>query len=92
MQTRSASLSVENTQKNVETEVGSKKKEKQKQNTDALDAGILTSIQIENSTKKAGETNNSASGSKKMSQKMVVPKTVRGLPKSGRPWKETKQK
>lgn len=90
MQTRrrTASQSVENTEKPVET----KKKVQQKPKPDALVASIITSIKEENSTQKATEANNTSNASKSVSKKPAAPKTVRGLPKSGRPWKEKKQK
>lgn len=100
MQTRrrTASQSVENAEKPVEVGIEKKKKVQQKPRTDALVASIITSIKEENSTQKAIETNSESviqlhsSASKKANTKPAVPKTVRGLPKSGRPWKETKQK
>lgn len=94
MQTRrrTASQSVENTEKAVAVKVEKKKKVQQKPRNDALVASIITSIKEENSTQKAAEANGNSSASKKPSTKTVLPKMVRGLPKSGRPWKETKQK
>lgn len=93
MQTRrrTASQSVENTEKPVE-KVEKKKKVQQKPIADGLVASIITSIKEENSTQKVAEANNGSSATKKASKKPVAPKTVRGVPKSGRPWKEAKQK
>lgn len=95
MQTRrrTASQSVENTEKPVEVGIEKKKKVQQKPRSDALVASIITSIKEENSTQKPVEANSEClSASKKANKKPAAPKTVRGLPKSGRPWKETKQK
>lgn len=94
MQTRrrTASQSVENTEKPVKAVVENKKKVQQKPNTDALVASILTSIKEENSTQKSTEANNNSGAAKKPGNKSATSKMVRGLPKSGRPWKETKQK
>lgn len=95
MQTRrrAASQSVENTENPVEIEIEKKKKVHQKPSTDVLVASIITSIEEENSAQKSnGSNKNDSSASKKAAKKVANPKIVRGLPKSGRPWKETKQK
>lgn len=68
--------------------VQSKKKAPQKQSTDALVASIINSIKDEKSAEKPenGE-DKSVTAAKK-----VTPKQIRGIPKSGRPWKEPKKK
>lgn len=95
MQTRrrTASQMVENAEKPAKAGAESKKKAQQKPSADTLVASIITSIKEENSTQKGPEANGSSSNaSKKSGTKTVMPKMVRGLPKSGRPWKEKKQK
>lgn len=68
--------------------VEKKKKVSPKQSTDALVASIINSIKEENIEQKP-----SADGNKKSNvPKKVAPKTIRGIPKSGRPWKEPKKK
>ena len=93
MQTRrrTASQSIENTDKKDKIGVESKKKVQQKPKTNASVASIITSIKEENSTQKS-ESNNNSSASKNSGKKSTASKMIRGLPKSGRPWKETKQK
>lgn len=86
---RTTSQSVEVVESPAKT-VGSKKKAQPKQSSDALVASIISSIKEENSTPKSAETN--SNNQKSSVQKKAGPKHVRGLPKSGRPWKETKQR
>lgn len=86
---RTTTQSVEVVESPAKT-VGSKKKAKPKQSSDALVASIISSIKEENSTPKSAETN--SNNQKSSVQKKAGPKHVRGLPKSGRPWKETKQR
>ncbi|XP_031625437.1 coiled-coil domain-containing protein 86 [Contarinia nasturtii] len=93
---RTASQSVA-ADENADVQVVNKKKTPQKQNNDALVASIISSIQEENSTKETEVKNNENShtktnGSKPPVQKVNAPKMIRGQPKSGRPWKDVKQR
>lgn len=69
--------------------IKNKKEKPQKQSTVALVASIISSIKDENSTEQ--NTSNEANG-KPAAPKKVAPKQIRGIPKSGRPWKEPKKK
>lgn len=97
MKTRSRTTSQSKAaDENVEKEakVGTTKKVPQKPSTNAIVAGIISTIKEENSAQKVSEAKNTSdlNGQKSTAQKKGAPKMVRGLPKSGRPWKETKQK
>lgn len=60
-----------------------------KQSTDALVANIISSIKEENSVQKPTEVE---TAKKTPPVKVAGPKQIRGKPKSGRPWKEVKQR
>lgn len=83
---RTASQSVA-ADESADVQIESKKKTPKKQNNDALVASIISSIKEENSAKKNDENSN-----KQPVQKVSAPKIIRGQPKSGRPWKEVKQR
>lgn len=78
--------------------IANKSKSAKAQNTDALVASIISSIKEDNS--KSVDSDNSPDTNDKSANevKPVAPKKVnavkpvRGLPKSGRPWKDVKQK
>lgn len=89
---RTASQSIA-ADENTDVPVQSKKKASQKQTTDVLVASILSSIKEENSAKKSdGKKDENGTSNSTAVQKSVGPKIVRGKPKSGRPWKEAKQR
>lgn len=87
---RTASQSIA-ADENTEVQIPSKKKAPQKQNNDSLVANIISSIKEENSSKKSDEKQNE-NGNSTAVKKSTAPKVVRGKPKSGRPWKEVKQR
>lgn len=84
---RTASQSIA-ADENTDVQVPSKKKASQKQNNDALVANIISSIEEENSSKKSDKKPNKNGNS----TAVIAPKVVRGKPKSGRPWKDVKQR
>lgn len=71
-----------------------KTKSAKSKNTDALVANIIDSIKEENSKEtEVNSTSNETNQVKKPAPKKIgQKKPVRGLPKSGRPWKEVKEK
>lgn len=65
------------------------------QKADALVDNILKSVQASKSPNAASsESGNQLKGNDKLpaSEKTKLPKVIRGQPKSGRPWKDVKQK
>lgn len=84
------------------SKVTKKPKATKLQNTDALVSSIISSIKEDNAKKEPATTGNadatsgesSADDAKKSvaKNKPKAVKSVRGLPKSGRPWKDVKQK
>lgn len=77
-----------------EAKVVSTRKVSQKPSSNAVVASIISSIKEENSAQKLSEAKSTSdsNGQKNSALKKAGPKAVRGLPKSGRPWKETKQR
>lgn len=93
MKTRSRrSTAAENAPKEESSPIKVAKATPKKQNASALVADILNQITEENA--KAPATNNQANEAVevKTSQPKQREKEMRGKPKSGRPWKEVKQK
>lgn len=94
MKTRSRTASQSVANENSEIQVENKKKSPKKQNNNSLVASIISSIKEENLVKQSAEveSNLPKADVKRPTQKKVAPKVVRGKPKSGRPWKEVKQR
>lgn len=90
---RTASQSVEVDEK-ASKSVENSKTPKPKKSANASVANIISSIKEENSATKSNKTTNNlkSNGENDSVEKKSMPKPVRGLPKSGRPWKDTKQK
>lgn len=90
---RTASQTVEVDEKTSKT-VENNKTPKPKKSTNALVTSIISSIKDENSERKTNKTNDdlNSNGGNHSVEKKSMPKAIRGLPKSGRPWKDTKQK
>lgn len=90
---RTASQSVA-ADENEDVQIKIKKKAPQTQNAVDLVASIIGSIKEEKSTQKSNELNdkNSNPNAGKTLVRKHVTQSVRGKPKSGRPWKEVKQR
>lgn len=68
------------------------KKTPKKQKTDALVASILDEIKEENAAAKSATEDGAAKPAAAAEKPIKLQKTLRGKPKSGRPWKDVKQK
>lgn len=96
---RTVSQSVDTPTKSVATEKkGQKTKTPKKQSHDEVLAGIISSIKEENLSEKSKEAKTTEIKQEKEVKNVSAPpkkgqpKAVRGLPKSGRPWKDAKKK
>lgn len=78
----------------VESPKPVKQKTPKKQKKDDLVASILNEIKEENAVAKSTKTESVANGTTKQDPPKQQPlqKNIRGKPKSGRPWKDVKQK
>lgn len=94
MKTRSRAASQIVANESVEVRVEGKKKATKKQSNDAVVASIISAIKEENTAKISIEADSSSdlNAAKNPSRSGAAPKVVRGQPKSGRPWKEVKQR